>query len=126
MQTEPGPGDSNEREQVNKEIVAALAALSDDPTKTAGQLQAHVPDQPGDGEVVIDGLSPEDMERFSRIAAERGITVEELFSQAIREHLAQETLSGLKDLWKEYFAGLRLMFRRSGAKDAAKDKDAGQ
>src|ERR1700722_10811439 len=103
MRTESGSGEPNDREQLNREIVAALAALSNDPTKTAGQLQAHVPEQPGDGEIQLDGLSPEDMERFSRIAAERGITVEELFSQAVREHLAQETLSGLKDLWKEYF-----------------------
>jgi hypothetical protein len=91
----------------------------------AGRLKARVAEEPGSGEIQIQGLSPEDEERFSRIAAERGITVEQLFAQAINERIQQSTRSWLTDLWKEYFAGLRVMFQRSGGK-SAKDDDAGQ
>lgn len=127
MQTESGPGESNEREQVNQEIVAALSALSDEPTNMAGRLEARVAEEPGGGEIQIHGLSPEDLERFTRIAEERGITVEELFAQAIRDRFQQSARTWLKDLWKEYFAGLRVMFQRSGSQPApVKDEDPGQ
>jgi hypothetical protein len=81
---------------------------------------------PGSGEIQIDGLSDDDLEQFRRIAEERGMTVEEL-AHAIGDQVEQSARSWLGDLWKEYFAGLRLMFKRSGSKPAPViDEDPGQ
>jgi hypothetical protein len=127
MQSESGSSGSHDRDEVNQEIVSALSALSDDPTTMAGRLEAHVAEEPGGGEIQIDGLSDDDVELFRRLAEERGITVEELLAQVIRDRFQQSARLWLAELWKQYFAGLRVMFRRPGSQPApAKDEDSGQ
>lgn len=97
MQTESGPGQSDDRAEGEKEIVAAQ----------------------------IEGLSDEDVARLQRLAEERGITVEQLLAQMIGERFQQSQRSWLTDLWKQYFTGLRGMFRRSGSQPRkAKDEDS--
>jgi len=118
MPTESGRGESNEREQVKQEIVSALSALSDEPKKMAGRLEVRVVDEPGGEEIQIDGLSADDVELFSRIVKARGITVEELFAQAIDDWFQKSVLSWLAKLWKEWFAGWRLMLNLPGSQPA--------
>jgi hypothetical protein len=58
MATESGPGESDEREQVKQEIVSALSALSDEPKKMTGRLEARVVEEPGGSEIQIQGYQP--------------------------------------------------------------------
>jgi hypothetical protein len=62
-----------------------------------------------------------------RLAEEHGMTVEELVVQAIGEGIEQSQRAWLRDIWNEYFSGLRSLFKRSGCKrEPAKDEDSGQ
>jgi hypothetical protein len=98
MQTEAGPGEPPDRAEIDRKIGAALEGLSDD-----------------------------ELEQLNRLAQERGITVEQLVALAIGDGIEQSQRAWLSDIWKEYFSGLRSLFKRSGDKPApATEGESGQ
>jgi hypothetical protein len=92
MQTEAGAGEPNDRAGIDRKIGAALEGLSDD-----------------------------ELQQLKRLADERGITVEQLVALAIGDDIEQSQRAWLSDIWKEYFSGVRSLFKR-GKPEPAKDE----